>query len=357
MESAVEIFRLLTVSQVILLMAGLLLYQRHSTGILASILLLAFSCYLAMPLTRDEFLPAVLMATILPSILWLFVWWVFNDRRNIPWWLIIVTAGYAWLAVTPAADRWLLFRELELDIFVYSLVPQIVKLGLVFHSLVVALQGRKNDLVDARLRLRGPLAIGGGLLAALIIVVEIGLGEPVPVPIVLGGSVLMFAIVMAASLRVWRLELDLGFDGGGKSDQPLKSSARIESANGTPDSEASAEMISRPDPLIERIVGAMQQDRFYARPGVTLEHLGEHLRVPVYQLRRAINRSMGYRNFNQFINHYRIEEASHRLKNEQSLPILSIALDVGFKSLSSFNQAFRATHGCTPTDFRKVSHV
>jgi AraC-like DNA-binding protein len=76
--------------------------------------------------------------------------------------------------------------------------------------------------------------------------------------------------------------------------------------------------------------------------------------VQEYRLRRLINQSLHYRNFNQFLNHYRIEEAARRLLDpaEEHIPISSIALDVGYASLSSFNKAFKDTHGVTPSTWR-----
>jgi len=39
--------------------------------------------------------------------------------------------------------------------------------------------------------------------------------------------------------------------------------------------------------------------------------------------------------------------------NEAHLPILTIAMDVGYRSLSSFNKAFLASHQLTPTQYRQ----
>ena len=65
---------------------------------------------------------------------------------------------------------------------------------------------------------------------------------------------------------------------------------------------------------------------------------------------------MGYRNFNQFLNHYRIEEASRRLL-ESTVPVSTIALDIGYGSLSSFNAAFKARYNMTPTEYRSQGKI
>jgi AraC-like DNA-binding protein len=107
------------------------------------------------------------------------------------------------------------------------------------------------------------------------------------------------------------------------------------------------------DGLVGELNMIMSGDRAYADHDLRIADLSASLKVPEYQLRRTINRSLGYRNFNQFVNRYRIEEAARRLIDEPRIPVLTIALDVGFRSISSFNAAFRAHYQMTPTNYRK----
>jgi AraC-like DNA-binding protein len=97
----------------------------------------------------------------------------------------------------------------------------------------------------------------------------------------------------------------------------------------------------------------MSEELEYTNHKLRIADLAARLKVPEYQLRRTINRNLGYQNFNQFVNRYRVEEAARRLTDEPRIPVLTIALDVGFRSISSFNTAFRARYGKTPTDYRK----
>ena len=101
-------------------------------------------------------------------------------------------------------------------------------------------------------------------------------------------------------------------------------------------------------------IKAMKQERLYAEPGLTIGDLAARVSVQEYRLRKLINQSLHYRNFNQFLNRYRIEEAARRLLDpeEEHIPISSIALDVGYASLSSFNKAFKEIHGVTPSVYR-----
>ena len=91
--------------------------------------------------------------------------------------------------------------------------------------------------------------------------------------------------------------------------------------------------------------------------GLTLPELAKRVDVPAYRLRQAINRGLGYRNFNDFLNSYRIREATARLSDEtqRETQVLVIALDAGFRSLSSFNRAFRDAQQTTPTQYRRAA--
>ena len=78
----------------------------------------------------------------------------------------------------------------------------------------------------------------------------------------------------------------------------------------------------------QRLQDAMGSARAYAQEGLSLAQLAQQLGATPEQLREVINQTLGYRNFNDFLHHYRVDEAAQRLQR-QDLPILSIALDVG----------------------------
>ncbi len=102
---------------------------------------------------------------------------------------------------------------------------------------------------------------------------------------------------------------------------------------------------------------AMESERLYADPALTIGRLARHLGQHEYRVRRLINKKLSYRNFNHYLNHYRIAEVAHRLQmcQDATLPIAAIARDAGFASLSSFNKAFREIHGVTPSLFRSAA--
>jgi len=71
----------------------------------------------------------------------------------------------------------------------------------------------------------------------------------------------------------------------------------------------------------------------------------------------AYQRGPGHRNFNAFLNRYRIEEAKAALADpeQKEVPVLTIAMDAGFQSLGPFNRAFKAATDLTPTEFRRLA--
>jgi len=106
-----------------------------------------------------------------------------------------------------------------------------------------------------------------------------------------------------------------------------------------------------PDPALQKLERAMAEARLYRRDGLTLAALAGELGLGEAALRTLINQRLGFRNFNDFLHHHRLNEAQARLVAED-LPILSIALDCGYGSIGPFNRAFKARFGMTPSAWR-----
>jgi AraC-like DNA-binding protein len=95
----------------------------------------------------------------------------------------------------------------------------------------------------------------------------------------------------------------------------------------------------------------------FIRSGFTLKLMSEELNIPVHHLSYIINKEFG-KNFNDFINWLRIDYLVSHYENEKWLnyTIEGIAAEVGFKSKSTFIQAFKKYKGTTPAVFFKKSH-
>lgn len=108
---------------------------------------------------------------------------------------------------------------------------------------------------------------------------------------------------------------------------------------------------------LETFFRIFRDQKVYLQPGLSIAELAKKLAIPQYKLRHLVNKELGYRNFNALLNDYRVKDACQQLSNpkENSTPVLTIALTVGYQSIAPFNQAFRELMGTTPTDFRKQS--
>jgi AraC-like DNA-binding protein len=95
----------------------------------------------------------------------------------------------------------------------------------------------------------------------------------------------------------------------------------------------------------------------YREPNLSIGALADKLAVPEHRLRALINQRLGYRNFSAFLNAHRIADAKAWLGDpaKVDLPVLTLAMDLGYGSLAPFNRAFRDATGQTPTDYRRAA--
>jgi len=102
-----------------------------------------------------------------------------------------------------------------------------------------------------------------------------------------------------------------------------------------------------------RLLELMELKRPYLDPEITLPKLALALEIPVAHLSRVINEHLG-RNFFEFINHYRVEEAKRRMTGPGAGDkLITVALDCGFNSLATFNRVFKELAGRTPSEYRR----
>ena len=298
-----------------------------------------------------------MIAVMAPAVLWVIARYLFEDNPDIHrgvWVLIISYLALRGLGLW-IYDGTQLRSSLFFLVFFY--VPQLIMLLLVCHVVYMACRGRDSDLVELRRQLRMPFAIGMGSIVGLIIGSGFfWLGSPQLDTLYF---FVIFLLILFINLGMFQIHKDtpqLIHMAGEPPVTGVSSALSAEKEGITLNNQPSvASAVSRQDQmLIDRVLKAMQQGRLYAEPGLTIGDLAVKVSVQEYRLRRLINQSLHYRNFNQFLNQYRIEEAARRLLDpqEQHIPISSIALDVGYASLSSFNKAFKDTYQVTPSVYR-----
>lgn len=107
---------------------------------------------------------------------------------------------------------------------------------------------------------------------------------------------------------------------------------------------------------LEVLNDAMRTQKPYLNADLTLPELAGLLVIPAHHLSQIINSEYG-RNFYDFVNGYRLQEAARLLKDPESSDkyITQIMYDSGFNSKSVFNTLFKKEFGQTPSTFRKSS--
>jgi len=105
---------------------------------------------------------------------------------------------------------------------------------------------------------------------------------------------------------------------------------------------------------LKQIESFMEQEKPYLIPSLTLNDLAEKVSIPPRYLSQIINESLG-KNFFDFINSYRIEEAKQILQDSSNsgFNILELLFEVGFNTKSVFNRVFKNYTGMTPTEYKK----
>ncbi|NER18317.1 helix-turn-helix domain-containing protein [Spongiivirga citrea] len=105
--------------------------------------------------------------------------------------------------------------------------------------------------------------------------------------------------------------------------------------------------------VFKRINDFVKDSRCYLNPKLNQELLAEELSMSTSQLSLHINMFSDF-NFSDYINNYRVNQAKKLLTDTQfkQYTILSIGLECGFNSRSTFYAAFKKFTGQTPTIYR-----
>ena len=101
----------------------------------------------------------------------------------------------------------------------------------------------------------------------------------------------------------------------------------------------------------ENLTNYMEQKKPYIDNELRLVNLADQLGFSTHLLSKIINKKYG-KNFNSFVNDYRLKEAEKLLITSEKLSIKDIYFDVGFNNKNSFYKAFKLKNNCTPSQFK-----
>ena len=273
-------------------------------------------------------------AVCVPALFWLFARTWFNDAARIGWvgWLALVASVVMVMLVIAT------FGEESVRFYIFAAVLRALMLVLALLGLWEAWRGRDDDLIEARRALRVRLV---GAVGAYVIITN-------------GAEILIHNDLVP---DVWRTIIELGIllllfafcatiftIAPANLFGPLLRSEPVQRPASIDDQQA----------LARRLRNHMETTLAWRDETLTIAALAAQLGEQEYRLRRAINGTLGHRNFAQFLNGYRLAEVKAALADpaQREVPILTIALDAGFGSLGPFNRAFREAEGMTPSEYR-----
>lgn len=117
------------------------------------------------------------------------------------------------------------------------------------------------------------------------------------------------------------------------------------------DSKSSIEISAETKMLAFQLDELLKNQKIFTDSNLSLDKLSEFLNCKPVQSTLAI-KNLGFKNFYECINHYRIESIKKDLL-ETDEQIIIIAYHNGFNSKSTFNTAFKNMTQYTPSKFRK----
>ena len=109
-----------------------------------------------------------------------------------------------------------------------------------------------------------------------------------------------------------------------------------------------------PKGLLDNIATAIEKDKIYIQPAITLSQFSEAINTPPYLVSKAI-KSIYKKKFPEVINSFRIKDIKGKLShidyaNEK---IEDLAYDVGFNTSSAFYLAFKKETSMSPRAYQK----
>lgn len=289
-------------------------------------------------------LPLVILTHGKTVAFWLFARALFEDgfRMKPSDWAV-------WGGMVLLGGLWLVGSKLGLATDLVRIPHQVAQICLASSAAWIAWKGRGGDLVEPRRRARIAFVTLSSLFMIGITISYLAPGRAPPVVIDLNvARMLVMAIGMALLVSGLRSEEMFSAASAKATPTPVPSSTGVVVCT----DPAEARLLSR----LQRL---MEDERVYRVEGLTIGALASRAGAPEYVLRRLINGRLGFRNFNAYLNGWRLADAKAALLDpaQRDVPISTIALDAGFRSLGPFNRAFKAAEGMTPSEFREQSEL
>lgn len=212
-------------------------------------------------------------------------------------------------------------------------VISVLSIALITHLCITTLKGRKDDLLNKRRASR---------IYFVAIIAFVTVVSAVIEPLIQSGSEwrLTSKVIVIWPAIIWGFIWMTSFN-----QKAVTFADCIREQNS---------LNERDEQLRDKLVYEMKEGLAFKDPNLNIVALATKIGVTQHRLRSLINQNLGYKNFSKFVNAYRIEDVKIALTDRkmEHIPILTIALDSGFNSLSSFNRVFKNSESITPTEYR-----
>lgn len=129
-----------------------------------------------------------------------------------------------------------------------------------------------------------------------------------------------------------------------------------ETESGSPRYERSGLSERQAERLRVALLNVMDNERPWQDSELTLADLASRLNTTPHKLSEVLNSQLG-QTFYDFVNGYRVREVQRRIAagEAQRVKMLTLALDAGFASKSTFNVVFKKFTSQTPSDYRQAA--
>lgn len=104
--------------------------------------------------------------------------------------------------------------------------------------------------------------------------------------------------------------------------------------------------------ILSSFEALMNENKLFLDSTLTVKRAAEKVGVSVHQLSEILNTGLGI-TFTGYVKEKRIVYAQQLLVDHPKMPVLTVAMECGFNSISSFNTAFREKSGFSPTEYRR----
>ncbi len=105
------------------------------------------------------------------------------------------------------------------------------------------------------------------------------------------------------------------------------------------------------DEFYNALTHYVETSKCYLNNELRLIHIATEIGLPIHIVSQLINEK-AHKNFNQFINEYRVKEAEVLLKSNEDISIYSMYYSLGFNSRTTFYTAFKNKYKCTPLEYQ-----